>query len=94
MHLLEQRLTLEEYSERVEQAWAADERHDLDGLLSDLPLLPPAQARATGVRHGEDDAPAVTWRPTRERFRDPTTHRVMRVWVDVADGSRHYVAER
>lgn len=44
-------------------------------------------------RHGETELPEVTWRPTRERFRDPTTHRVMRVWVDVADGSRHYVAE-
>jgi len=31
--------------------------------------------------------------PTDERFRDPTTRAIMRVWVDPADLSRHYVPE-
>jgi hypothetical protein len=31
--------------------------------------------------------------PTKERFIDPSTQRIMRVWVDPADQSRHYVPE-
>jgi len=31
--------------------------------------------------------------PTSERFRDPTSKAIIRVWVDPADGSRHYVPE-
>jgi len=45
-------------------------------------------------RHGESDRPEPGWRATDEVFRDPSTERVMRVWVDPADGSRHYVPER
>jgi hypothetical protein len=31
--------------------------------------------------------------PTAERFRDPSTKKIMRVWIDPADGSRHYVPD-
>jgi hypothetical protein len=34
------------------------------------------------------------WMPTKERFIDPSTGRVMRVGVDPADHTRHYVPER
>ena len=44
-------------------------------------------------RHGESDLPSEDWQRTDEVFRDPTTRRFMRVWVDPADGSRHYVPE-
>ena len=44
-------------------------------------------------RHGESRLPAGDWRRTDEVFRDPTTRRLMRVWIDPKDGSRHYVAE-
>jgi hypothetical protein len=44
-------------------------------------------------RHGESDLRAGDWDRTDEVFRDPTTKRYMRVWVDPKDGSRHYVAE-
>lgn len=44
-------------------------------------------------RHGESGQPSSNWRRTNEVFIDPTTKRRMRVWVDPADGSRHYVAE-
>jgi hypothetical protein len=37
--------------------------------------------------------PAAGWVPTSERFRDPSTSTVMRVWIDPADQSRHYVPE-
>jgi hypothetical protein len=43
--------------------------------------------------HGEAEQAQPGWRPTPERFRDPTTDRIMRVWIDPADGARHYVAE-
>jgi hypothetical protein len=43
--------------------------------------------------HAHADQPAVGWVPTNERFRDPSTSTIMRVWVDPADQSRHYVPE-
>ena len=44
-------------------------------------------------RHGESNLPSEDWQRTDEVFRDPTTKRFMRVWVDPRDGSRHYVPE-
>ncbi len=44
-------------------------------------------------RHGEHPMAQPNWQPTNERFRDPSTDRVMRVWIDPATGSRHYVPE-
>ena len=44
-------------------------------------------------RHGESPNPQLGWDPTDEVFRDPSTDRIMRVWVDRKDGSRHYVPE-
>jgi hypothetical protein len=32
--------------------------------------------------------------PTSERFRDPPSGALMRVWFDPTDHSRHYVAEK
>ena len=45
-------------------------------------------------RHGEAVTPAEDWQATSEVSIDPTTNRLMRVWVDPHDGSRHYVADR
>jgi Domain of unknown function (DUF1707) len=42
--------------------------------------------------HADSDAPGPGWKPTAERFRDPRTRRVMRVWEDPA-GRRHYVPD-
>jgi hypothetical protein len=42
-------------------------------------------------RHGESDRPESSWQPTEESFRDPSSGQLMRVWIDPADGSRHYV---
>ena len=41
-------------------------------------------------RHGESSRPHADWTPTDEVFHDPSTDRVMRVWIDRA-GQRHYV---
>jgi hypothetical protein len=43
--------------------------------------------------HAHADQPAAGWVPTNERFRDPSTSTIMRVWIDPADQSRHYVPE-
>ncbi|HEX5189898.1 MAG TPA: DUF1707 domain-containing protein [Streptosporangiaceae bacterium] len=65
--------------------------------LNGLPLLsgqdqlprPPRSRR----RHGQADRPGPGWVPTSERFRDPASRQIVRVWVDPADDSRHYVPE-
>jgi hypothetical protein len=43
-------------------------------------------------RHGESPTAHPNWSPTEERFRDPSTGRLMRVWLD-RDGARHYVPD-
>jgi hypothetical protein len=43
-------------------------------------------------RHGESDRPRPDWRRTEEVFNDPSTNRVMRVWLG-PQGERHYVPE-
>jgi hypothetical protein len=85
---LERRVEIVAGAETVEQAAAA---------VSDLPPLPsdrsPVRVRGRrGHGHGHAAAPAPEWRPTAERFRDPRTGRVMRVWEDAA-GTRHYVLD-
>jgi hypothetical protein len=89
---LERRVALVARAQRVEQARA---------VLADLPALepaapaPPATDRrrpAFGRGHGDAQRAHSDWTPTSERFRDPRTQRVMRVWED-AQGGRHYVAE-
>jgi hypothetical protein len=44
-------------------------------------------------RHGESDVAEPSWTSTNEVFKDPTTGRFMRVWLD-AQGDRHYVPEK
>jgi hypothetical protein len=57
--------------------------------------LMPGRSSPRRVRrgHGHADQPAAGWIPTDERFRDPTSRAVMRVWIDPADQSRHYIPE-
>jgi hypothetical protein len=43
--------------------------------------------------HAHADQPAAGWIPTAERFRDPSTSTIMRVWIDPTDHSRHYIPE-
>jgi hypothetical protein len=67
----------------------------LGEALNGLPPLGavPAKRRRWGRRHGEADAAHPSWVPTKERFIDPGSDRVMRVWVDPADHKRHYVPD-
>ena len=98
-HFVEGRLDADALGERVEGLYAASFVDEADALMADLPPLGALPARERprrgwrSRRHGEAESAQPGWRPTPERFRDPTTGRVMRVWVDPADLRSHYVAE-
>jgi hypothetical protein len=99
-HAAAEHISLEELERRVAVVSAADTRDQALAVLADLPA-PPAREDAPapgaepgrprwGQGHGDVDRPGADWRPTAERFRDPRTRRVVRVWEDAA-GGRHYV---
>jgi hypothetical protein len=89
-HYAAGRLDADELERRLDLAFG-DAPHDaLAGLP---PLAAPAPRRRRGRGHGEPGAAQPTWVPTKERFIDPSTQRVMRVWVDPADHRRHYIAD-
>jgi uncharacterized protein DUF1707 len=100
-HYVAGRLDAEALTLRVEAVYGAEFRDEAEAALADLPAPEPVAAAAAKPRrswlrrrgHGESEAAQPGWRPTPERFRDPTTGRIMRVWIDPADGARHYVAE-
>ena len=52
----------------------------------------PGKPRHRG-RHAQTAGPQPGWVPTPERFRDPSSGTIIRVWTDPADGSRHYVPD-
>ena len=82
---------LERRSEIVLTAQFADQAA---AAVQDLPLLTGYGAvRQESRRHAQAARPGPGWVPTGERFRDPTSRAIMRVWIDPVDGSRHYVPE-
>ena len=91
-------LDLEELERRVGLVLSATYLDQAAAAIADLPQLadpaitgtPPVKRRRG---HAQAAKPAAGWLPTEERFRDPTTRAVMRVWIDPADQSRHYVPE-
>jgi uncharacterized protein DUF1707 len=93
---------LDELDRRVGTVLGAQFLDEAAAAVADLPAAPPPTAAAgsapprRGRRrrgHAHADQPAAGWVPTGERFRDPSTSTVMRVWIDPADQSRHYVPE-
>jgi hypothetical protein len=92
---------LDELDRRVGLVLSAQFLDEAAAAVADLPAAAPGttpgtapQRRARRRRgHAHADQPAAGWVPTSERFRDPSTSMVMRVWVDPADQSRHYVPE-
>ena len=92
-------------SQRVGVVLASAYSDEAAAAVTDLPLLAappsgePSSARAgrgrlgQRRRHAQRMQPAAGWVPTPERFRDPSTRAIMRVWIDPADLSRHYVPE-
>jgi hypothetical protein len=95
-HAAEGRLDVAELERRVGLVAEAQSREEAAGALAGLPPLdapaPTERRPRWGRGHGEADKPGADWTPTNERFRDPRTRKVLRVWVDPA-GDRHYVAE-
>jgi hypothetical protein len=90
-HFAVDRFDADELDRRLDLAFAGSVTQALDGLP---PLAaPPPAKRRWGRRHGESGVADPAWLPTKERFIDPSTQRVMRVWVDPADQARHYVPE-
>ena len=99
------RLDLDELRRRVGVVLAAEYADEAAAAVADLPPL--AGAGGSGQpgpggsgprmgqrrRHAQAAAPGPGWVPTQERFRDPSTRKIMRVWVDPADQSRHYVPD-
>jgi hypothetical protein len=100
-HYAAGRLDLDELRRRVGIVLGAAYAEEAAAALADLPPAgAPGGAEATGRagrrrrgRHAETTAPAPGWIATPERFRDPSTGTIMRVWTDPADGSRHYVPD-
>lgn len=94
-HYAEGRIDADELSRRLDVVYGEVSAEAAAAVLGDLPPLgaPPQRGRHARGRHGEADRPQPGWLPTTERFRDPTTRRLMRVWVDPRDRARHYVAE-
>jgi hypothetical protein len=87
-------LDLAEHERRVELVLRAATREAAQQALTDLPPLPGEGLAPTLRRrgHGEANSPEGGWQATSERFRDPRSGRVMRVWVD-SGGGRHYLAD-
>jgi hypothetical protein len=103
-HYAAGRLGLDDLRRRVEIVLAAAYRDEAESALAELPMTAAGSAgRAAdqGPRrgwlsrrgHAEAARPAPGWVSTAERFRDPSSGVIMRVWVDPADGSRHYVPD-
>ena len=97
-HYVEGHLEADELDERLGRLYAAPE--SAVAVLEDLPGLEPAVPApvASGKswwrrRHGESEGARPDWIPTSERFLDPTTDRLMRVWLDGGTRTRHYVPE-
>lgn len=98
-HAAEGRLSVEELERRVAVVAMASDREGAAAAMADLPPLPGSAPESGssgrprwGRGHGDADAPAPDWQPTGERFRDPKSGRVMRVWLDPG-GGRHYVPD-
>jgi hypothetical protein len=66
--------------------------HHWVGLVIVVVLIGLAVASFFVRRRGESRKPRPGWRQTDEVFKDPSSQRTMRVWVDDA-GTRHYVPE-
>ena len=104
-HYARGQLDLDEMSGRVGVVLASAYSDEAMAAVTDLPLLaaagpgepspaPASRARpGQRKRHAQRTQPAAGWVPTPERFRDPSTRAIMRVWVNPADLSRHYVPE-
>jgi hypothetical protein len=102
-HYAAGRMETDELSRRVGIVLGAAYADEAAAALADLPPVasvpgsgggPTAPSRSRGrKRHAQVAQPQPGWVPTAERFRDPSSGTIMRVWTDPADGSRYYVPD-
>jgi len=107
-HYAAGRISLDELRRRVGVVLAVAYADEAAAALADLPPIaagtagpgasggnaPGGAGRPRwGRRHAQVAEPQPGWVPTPERFRDPSSGTIMRVWTDPADGSRHYVPD-
>jgi hypothetical protein len=98
-HAAAGRIELDELERRVAAISVAATREQAAAVMQDLPALAPESSAGAGrgstrrwKGYGVATAAAPDWQPTAERFREPRSGKVMRVWVDAA-GSRHYIED-
>jgi DNA-binding CsgD family transcriptional regulator len=97
-HYAAGRLDLDDLRRRVGAVLAAANAEQAAVALADLPpgvSDTPAAGRRRGSRgrHAQVSEPEPDWMRTAERFRDPSSGVIMRVWIDPSDESRHYVPD-
>ncbi len=98
-HYAQGRLDEDELSRRVGIALSAEFTDQAAAAVAGLPPLiapgpGPAGARQARRRgYAQAARPGPGWVASRERFRDPASGVVMRVWLDPADQSRHYIPD-
>ena len=105
-HYAAGRLSLDDLRRRAEIVFAAAYLDEAEGALAELPVIAAEgtgggrdagqgsrRTRSRRRGHAEAASPAPGWVRTAERFRDPSSGVIMRVWVDPADDSRHYVPD-
>jgi len=98
-HYAAGRLDLDDLRHRVGVVLAAAYAEQAAAALAGLPPagVPDtpgaARHRSPRRRHAQTRKPEPAWLPTAERFRDPSSGVIMRVWIDPSDDSRHYVPD-
>ena len=96
-HYAQGQIDLDELDRRVGVVLTAQYMDEVAPAVADLPGLADTGTTAPPVKqrrgHGQVVRPEAGWIPTDERFRDPATRAVIRVWIDPSDHSRHYVPE-
>jgi hypothetical protein len=98
-HYAAGRLGLDDLRHRVGVVLTAAYAEQAAVALADLPPAgvhdTPGAGRLGGSRgrHAQTGRPGPGWMPTAERFRDPSSGVIMRVWLDPSDESRHYVPD-
>lgn len=103
-HYARGELELDDLSRRVEVVLAATYLDEAAAAVADLPQIagpaagsaapgPARRARRRG--HAQAARPGAGWVRTDERFRDPTSRAIMRVWVDPSTDpeTRYYLPD-
>jgi len=100
-HYARGEIELDDLSRRVEVVLAATYADEAAAAVADLPALAgPAVAAAGPARrprrgHAQAARPGPGWVRTDERFRDPASKAIMRVWIDPSTDpeTRYYIPE-